>query len=57
MSLLCVCVHIFMHCNSCMFVCLCVCLFVNFSAFLLFDLLKYYFIVFNHCVKNCMFVC
>ncbi len=32
-------------------VCLCVCLFVHFSAFLLFHLLKYYFIVFNHCVK------
>ncbi len=37
-------------------VCLCVCLFVNFSAlFLLFHLLKYC-IVFNHCVRN-MFVC
>ncbi len=49
MSLLCVCVHILC---IILVVCLCVCLFVNFLSILL----KYYCIVFNHCVRN-MFVC
>ncbi len=50
MSLLCVCVH-FMHCNSCMFVCLFICPFLSFFT------ISFIKILFNHCVKNCMFVC
>ncbi len=55
MSLFCVCVHIFMHCASCMFVCLFVCLFLS-IVFLLFLYTKYC-IVYKHCVRNDMFVC
>ncbi len=46
--IVCLCAHI-MHYISCMFVCLFVCQFLSI-------LLKYYCIVFNHCVRN-MFVC
>ncbi len=53
--IVCLCAHIYALYQ------LYVCVFVYFSisqhCFLLFHLLKYYCIVFNHCVGNCMFVC
>ncbi len=63
MLLLVVCVHIFPHFTSCMFVCLS----FHFSNFLLFEvvfsnvailfLISHYVYVSKHCVRKCVFVC